>query len=273
MSDDRDWIDELYAEGRDEPPAALDAAVLAAARDNATRPWYRDIRRLTTVATAAGFLLAALVVIYDPAPERRSVEPAKDEAAATGLTRHPVSPAPEAAPRPAADAQVSLPAEAPVSPSPAPPAQKSRLVTAETRMPAAGVTEPTRQAQTGTSDSAVRTERLTAGNEMANRNLVGETLSHAEPTQAAAADAMEADRPDTAPDPGRAAAALEARCGSLPGTPETRTLATDSLGWYVAVRTDEDTRYYRCDEEQWQEFDTPAEAPSEQEQPDPQDDE
>ncbi|HEY5647169.1 MAG TPA: hypothetical protein VIS76_14560 [Pseudomonadales bacterium] len=72
MSDDRDWIDDLYAESGEElPPAALDDTVLAAARDSATRPWYRDLRYLATVATAASFVLAAMIVYYAPGePER-----------------------------------------------------------------------------------------------------------------------------------------------------------------------------------------------------------
>ncbi|MFV2090059.1 MAG: hypothetical protein ACC642_05345, partial [Pseudomonadales bacterium] len=66
MPKETDWLDELYQQANDQaPPEALDESIQAAAR-KAVEPWYRNRRRLTSLATAASVVVAALVVYLDP---------------------------------------------------------------------------------------------------------------------------------------------------------------------------------------------------------------
>mgnify|MGYP001817387269 CR=1 FL=1 len=67
MSDDRDWIDELYAEGaRETPPPELDAKIRATARQPVRHPWYRNPGRLAALATAASLVIAVSVIFFEP---------------------------------------------------------------------------------------------------------------------------------------------------------------------------------------------------------------
>lgn len=67
MSDNQDWVDELYAEGANEqPPPALDEKIRAAARQPARHPWLRSPGRLTALATAASLVIAVSVIYFEP---------------------------------------------------------------------------------------------------------------------------------------------------------------------------------------------------------------
>lgn len=238
MSDDRDRIDELYREHRDEPPAELDAAILAAARDNAARPWYRDLRYLTTVATAASFVLAAMVVYYAPQEDGFSTAvpttaPARERREDAGRTA-------DRAPRPASPAAESAPLKS-------------------ERAIGTSLEEAASQAPQATAD--------------AGRSLtVQDTAKHLQRTLSSAG--LEANRTgDTDVSPADALATLADRCGPAPGTDDTRTLKTDVLGWYLTVTEADAVTFYRCENGSWREIDAPvtANAVSEQ-QPDPEND-
>jgi hypothetical protein len=68
MSNEPDWLEDLYAEGGDEqPPAELDDRIRAAARQPVPRRWYSNPARLAALATAASLVIAASVIYFDPA--------------------------------------------------------------------------------------------------------------------------------------------------------------------------------------------------------------
>lgn len=253
MSDDSDRIDELYREHRDEPPAELDAAILAAARDNAARPWYRDLRYLTTVATAASFVLAAMVVYYAPqeggvttaVPVTSDRERREDADRTADQAPRPAAPAATPVPTKAAgtvgtslEEAVSAPRSAPHEPA----------ETEESPQPAEAPTDAGRSLMV--QDAAKRMERSLPS--------LGVEATRSGATAAGAADML---------------ATLADRCGPPPGTDDTRTLDTDALGWYLRVVTADAVTYYRCENGAWREVEdpvTPA-AVSEQE-PDSEDD-
>ncbi len=266
MSDDPDWIDELYAESAEEPPAALDETILAAARDNAKRPWYRNLRYLTTIATAASFVLAAMVVYY--APEDSFTSPAS-------------APAPEL--REAADQVPSTDRQSEAD-------QPSTII------------EPPRAANpavAGSVESAsdVReTRSLSAKREQLGNAVREEATAHAPvpepPSGATSGAARELQTTDTAKQaqqpPFRLAGSLSAEdkalptetlatlidvCGPAPGSETSRRLARDAIGWYLAVTSAASVTYYRCENDAWRNIDGPVTdtADSEQ-QPDPDDD-
>ena len=75
MSNERDWLDGLYAEGSDEqPPAELDTRIKAAARRRIRHPWYLSPGRLTTLATAASLVIAASVIYFGPVEDSQLKE-------------------------------------------------------------------------------------------------------------------------------------------------------------------------------------------------------
>ncbi len=257
MSDDRDWIDDLYAEGRDEaPPAALDAVILTAARDNATRPWYRNIRTLTTLATAASFVLAAMVVYYAP-----------DDASLTGPPSKEAPERRQAIDR-AGDRAAGAADEADV------PARPPAVKVAAPQAPAES-TEAERLAGTSLEEAALPSA---AAPEVADamtdsgRSMLSATNAARRAEQTATSVGLTANKtaePKAVLDD--VLSTLTGRCGTAPGTAESRTLLQDALGWYLAVTTAETVTYYRCIDDTWQVIEEPVSETSEQ-QPDPEDD-
>ncbi|MGE0622333.1 MAG: hypothetical protein AB7I04_02790 [Pseudomonadales bacterium] len=262
MSDDRDWIDELYAESREEPPAALDAAVLAAARENASRPWYRNLRTLTTVATAASFVLAAMVVYYAPEDaaisREASAPPAAEAPAVSGLR--------EAAERPSAADR----AESRVQPtSPATDAELPPPEAVSTR--AAGFADDARQEAAHLSGPASEPVPPPAAREMPTDTA--KRLQRSVSTLGAASN-LSAEA--TAKSPAVLAELID-QCGPAPGTEASRQLERDALGWYLVVTVvaggADTTRYYRCQDSTWHEIDAPlTDEGTLEQQPDPDDD-
>ncbi|MFV2091332.1 MAG: hypothetical protein ACC642_11790, partial [Pseudomonadales bacterium] len=216
------------------PPEALDESIQAAAR-KAIEPWYRNRRRLTSLATAASVVVAALVVYLDPGVNKpvEFTPPLKqirmvDEPEVQTAGKRSVESISEAELRVAApmDSVAEAVADRPVV----------------RRLPAEALNAPPRQgldsadgAEEATSDLASFSSKLEIDN--------------------AAAGAINA----------------SIDCGIPPGTEETRSYETYAGDDYLLVKVDAGTQYWRCDGTQWMEVDAPfgPELESDQQQPDP----
>lgn len=296
MSDDRDWLDELYAEGREEPPAALDGAVLAAARENATRPWYRNLRYLTTVATAASFVLAAMVIYYAPeddgfgpqtvSPRSASAPSAPAEARAERAPDGLADRVPSAHRQPGEDRALAVEADQAsttagqpaVIDAPTAPARPALRASPPAAEPLPAGTEPfadrVREEAVATSAPEPAGRELTP--DIGRSGLTSDTAQRQQRNLAtfdtAAKASAEAKETLSA-----VLAGLIEQCGPAPGTDEARRVARDALGWYLVVTAvangAEGVTYYRCEQSAWQEIDAPVtEAGVSEQEPDPDDD-
>ena len=183
-------LSRLYAQaGENEPPPALDAAILAAARATSPaprppRPWWRRLQ--APLALAASVIIAvALTLSMDrnppaefappasaPLQERHTTERKAPANADTGPAPAPLAPARQEAPR-AAEAKREAPASARESLAPTPPA---------------GAVAPT---ESGVAKAPAA--------DMASENLAGGARQ-----KSAAASALQASREAAAPPPPKA---------------------------------------------------------------------
>lgn len=241
--DQPDWIDELYAEGQQElPPPMLDARIQAAARAPVSRPWYFSPGRLTTLATAASLVLAAMVIYYlpdvppAPASEGLMLPEALEEAEQQGN----VATLPGGSDAPARSKAFSES----VAAQGEPPAAAGKRGAAESAVPAAAPME---------FKKAERYQALT--DELAVMRTEQRRQNPATDSAGVAMASMDMD----------SAVRLAELCGPLPGTAETRALHMDSVDWYLTVTgPGADRRYWRCQDGAWIElaepvFDTPSE--------------
>ena len=235
MSDDKDWIDELYAEGaKATPPPELDARIRAAARRPVRHPWYRSPGRLAALATAASLVIAVSVIFLEP--EQLDV-PAETEA----LDRQQAVPS--------ADVLFEF-EELPAG------RREEKKASAARQAPPAPATANEPAERAFKAESALR------------KSTISE--QPAQPPAAAGTRAMEADQvmADEAESPleeavvtGSGVGALESeeeaiaelirRCGALPGSAESRELLRDESGWLVSVTVGADVQSWRCIDGAW----------------------
>ncbi len=223
MSNEPDWLEELYAQGGEEqPPAALDDRIRAAARQPLRRRWYSSPARLATLATAASLVIAASVIYFDPDQPRQSEAP-EDRAADAAVEETLDETAPGSGRANAFKAEPAGPAgEMKQTDSPDQgPGKKVRQM--EKPLPAAA----------GMEADAVQSPPA-IGTSTAARSLQYHELAEQE-----------------APISG-----LEDRCGPLPGTQESRRLHFDGAQWLVIVRIGDDDRTWRCLDGAWIETDS-----------------
>lgn len=250
MSNEKDWLDELYAEGADDlPPAALDEKIRATARQPVAHPWYRSPARLGVLATAASLVIAASVIYFDAAPvdletpTRESTQATFDDGAASpkreidapregqALPGAAKARAPTAAPS-GRQASGAAPPNQPLQRQLATPAADTPQATDQTYQTPA-VTEPTERLMEEQVDEQ-RSESTAVGAErLATR-----------------ADAV-ALQSNQGVDP---AEMLAQRCGALPGSTETREIVADESGYLVVVTLGGDVRRWRCVDGAWLEL-------------------
>jgi hypothetical protein len=269
MPNETDWIDELYAEGADQqPPEALDAAILSSAR-RAVRPWYRRPRALASLATAASLVLAAMVVVLAPPEQAPEVPGAASEPAAEEQFRperrmevveqevvpmdYELRDAPgareadaPAAPEPAGAGRFAAPAAAPSSPAATQPGSADDEGTA-------ALEKQPPQDRLGSDQSAIATEAARQDEILRRRAATSAELQSGGWSLASPAPA---------------------RCGELPGTETTRRFGRDATGVYLVVNEADRISYWRCQTDHWSEVERPAAeaADSGQQQPDTGDD-
>ncbi len=241
--DQSDWIDELYAEGQDElPPPALDARIQAAARSEVRRPWYLSPGRLTTLATAASLVLAAMVIYYVPEDPPAPTSDA-DQASNTAESPAPARQA-NTEVQPNLSTESLRLSEQELRPTAAPQADiaGSRAMARSPEPAAAPMESKKAERFRAVTDelAVIRAEEMRENQPADPAGLVG-----------ASADAA-------------AAARLAELCGPLPGTAETRSLNTDAVDWYLSViDAGSDQRYWRCQDGAWIELAEPVfETPS-----------
>lgn len=219
MSDDPDWIDQLYAEGnKDVPPATLDEKIRAAARQTVPRRWYRNPGRLAAMATAASLVIAVSVIYFESGLEERL--PDRREGSSIGAAE--TAPQPIAADEEADERQLkSEAAEQPLT---------RQISNTPAATPAAKRIAPA--PSTGRSATAAGEVRALSKNQLA------EAIAAAPSDQAASAF-------------NDVAAELTNLCGALPGTEETRKILSDESGWRVTVTMGNDVRTWRCMDGTW----------------------
>lgn len=251
---ERDWIESLYSEGAVEtPPGALDAGIRAAARqaleapDEAATPWYRNSRRLATLATAASLVLAAMIGYYPedrdtraPLPDVSALvtdDPSRQEQAEG--KRQPLEESRFEAPAaPGRNEAVGVVQAAPAEP--APPTAGSSAPGKVASAPAARISleVPAAQPEADLSSETLR--------EMSDQGL------------GAARKSVSLD------------ALLPPDCGEPPGTAAGRRVDEDTQGWYLEVSDGDGSTFWRCIDGRWTRIPDPE--GSGQEHPDPQDD-
>ena len=242
MSDDPDWIDELYADGPEAlPPAALDEKIRAAARQPVRHPWYRSPGRLTALATAASLVIAVSVIYFEPdqltleapAPELepqtsqsrdREAEVQVDALSSGRLEEKMVG----AAKSETAEQKSTLARK--ISNEPADSAAGAAPAAAPAARPVP--TAPDQQPERMTSSS------LRAMEQDLSEDRIDEALTTDLSDQATLLE----EEP---------AAELAQLCGTLPGTAETREIQSDEAGWLVTVTVGEDIRTWRCIDGAW----------------------
>lgn len=217
MSNEPDWLEDLYAEGGDEqPPAELDDRIRAAARQPVRLRWYRSPARLATLATAASLVIAASIIYFEPTGEmllEAPVESVVDEVRAD---------------------QETVPA----------PARKTS---------ARELAEPKRQQAERVERDAARSADADQFSTIEESAITG-ALPEA-PAGRAEQAAVDAPLPAAAAAPlldqEAVSRDLEQQCGPLPGTEEDRALHYDGADWLVIVRIGEDVRIWRCRDGAW----------------------
>ena len=272
-----DWIEALYAEGAsDLPPVKLDERIQAAARQP-SRPWYRDLRRLTSLATAASLVVAAMVIYYAPTSEDPGL-PATEKARIQAPAAETTGALEEAESPPVrADRASYRPVEAAPKQEDQPRIPDAGLENIASEVsavrPAVVVpAEPDAARQSAILEPALREQRgvATPGKSAAatSPTQVGKRMG--EPTGEQDADTTGEHLADeTGADLTTLAARLEMQCGAMPGNPEQRTFAEDAKGWYLIVSDAAGAVYWRCLEGAWRTMDPQETLGSAQQQPDP----
>jgi len=250
MSNDPDWLDELYAQGADEqPPAELDARIRAAARREPRHPWYTNPGRLASLATAASLVIAASVIYFEPAEESLLI-PAESETMS--------APVLEPVPAPA-----EVPGEKPME-------ERSSTAADTDAASMKSISSPRRQAEPKR-QAAGRTDGVEAG---ALEEVIVTAAPASPPTAPDKAESREdspalsmqklefgaslrsTENDSTADLEMSVALELERLCGPLPGPPENRSITSDEDGWLVTVSIGTDVRTWRCQDGAWIEPDS-----------------
>ncbi len=262
MSDEPDWIDELYAEGAKElPPPALDEKIRAAARAPVQHPWYRSPGRLAALATAASMVIAVSVIYFEPEQSRLDAPPIQELAPKSLESVDAEIEFEESAPGSLAEGERVGATEGAASTATADEIverrlkqeaaeQKSMLAqkisNTPAEAPAAVSAEPAPPAKTA-SRTAPDTFADRQPEDPSSTNLRALELDRAESQIEEAIATGAADQALLA-DP---AAALMQACGPLPGTDETREILSDEAGWRVVVTVGDDVRTWRCIDGAW----------------------
>ncbi len=237
MSDDPDWIDELYAEGaKAVPPPALDEKIRAAARQNVRPRWYRTPGRLAALATAASLVIAVSVIYLESGPSQlegqleRQMKDQKKDQMRDQMKEQPEVMAPDFAPAPLQSAGFD----------------EDRSVTLEERL----ADRHEREAVGAAADTAARRQlksEVAQARSMPDRNVENMAAGTYADTLAAAPIALAEME---------VAAELTELCGALPGAAETREILSDESGWLVQDTVGGDVRTWRCVDGAW--IETPS---------------
>jgi hypothetical protein len=261
MSDDPDWIDELYAEGAEElPPAALDERIRAAAREPVRHPWYRNPGRLTALATAASLVIAVSVIYFEPdqpaleapAPALESpLQQRKDLDEEIMVEREAVLPEAvgvTAADRPSEEAPMDAASDRGMKIEAA--ERKSMPARRSINTPAASLAA---DAVTPDSPAASPAQNLAPDQQP---EATGAASPSGRSMESAEADTIGEVRFESAVGTAivskeSAARELIRLCGALPGEEQSREIVADGAGWLVTVTVGDDVRSWRCVDGAW----------------------
>ena len=215
MPDNQDWIDDLYAEGAKEtPPPELDEKIRAAAQQPVRHQWYRSPGRLAMLATAASLVIAVSVIFFEPG-QTPAEAPRKEQIDPSAAIMTDAT-GDELGKAEVAEEEMALTRQVSNTPAAAPVLRSQR---------------PQSERPVEATDARDMTPDL-------NEQRLEEYVASGAMRQSAGA--LEASPAD-----------LEALCGALPGTDETREISTDGEGILVTVTVGEDVRSWRCLDGAW----------------------